>query len=215
MSDSSGSKLASAMSLDAAVTPRKQPRQARAAATVAAVVEAAARILEAEGLGGFNTNAVAARAGVSIGSLYQYFPGKDAILAALIRREAEAFDAALTQAVAAATELGTSSAVGLLARVAVAHQASRPRLARLLDLEEQRLGLVEEVEAAGARIGDVLTRFLAERRLGDAEAALDILHLSRGLIDGALERGALENLDGRLAWAILGYLALSRPAPAA
>ena len=203
------------MSVEAAVTPRKRPRQARAAATVAAVVEAAARILEAEGLGGLNTNAVAAKAGVSIGSLYQYFPGKDAILAALIRREAGAFDAALAEAMATATELGTSSAIALLARVAVAHQASRPRLARLLDLEEQRLGLAEEVEATGARIGEVLARFLAERRLGDAEAALDILHLSRGLIDGALERGALENLDSRLAWAILGYLALSRQAPGA
>ena len=215
MSDLSASELASPMSLEAAVTPRKRPRQARATATVAAVVEAAARILEAEGLGGFNTNAVAAKAGVSIGSLYQYFPGKDAILAALIRREAEAFDAALTQAVAATNELGTPSAVALLARAAVAHQASRPRLARLLDLEEQRLGLAPEVEATGARIGGVLTRFLAERRLGDAEAALDILHLSRGLIDGALERGSLENLDGRLAWAILGYLALSRQTPGA
>ena len=203
------------MSLEAAVTPRKQPRQARATATVAAVVEAAARILEAEGLGGFNTNVVAARAGVSIGSLYQYFPGKDAILAALIRREAEAFDVALTEAVAATVELGTSSAVALLARVAVAHQAARPRLARLLDLEEQRLGLAEEADASGARTGGAIARFLADRRLGDAEAAWDILYLSRGLIDGALDRGALENLEGRLTWAILGYLALSREAPAA
>ena len=203
------------MSSEAAVTPRKQPRQARATATVAAVVEAAARILEAEGLGGFNTNVVAARAGVSIGSLYQYFPGKDAILAALIRREAEAFDVALTEAVAATVELGTSSAVALLARVAVAHQAARPRLARLLDLEEQRLGLAEEADASGARTGGAIARFLADRRLGDAEAAWDILYLSRGLIDGALDRGALENLEGRLTWAILGYLALSRQAPTA
>jgi len=200
---------------DPAITPRKRPRQGRATATVAAVVEAAARILEAEGLGGFNTNAVAAKAGVSIGSLYQYFPGKDAILAALIRREAEAFDAALTRAVAETHELGTSSAVLLLARVAVAHQAARPRLARLLDLEEQRLGLAEEAEASGARTGGAIIRFLAGRRLGDAEAAWDILHLSRGLIDGALERGAVENLDQRLAWAILGYLALSRQAATA
>ena len=215
MSQTSYRVLASAMANPSDVTPRKQPSQPRAAATVAAVVEASARILEEGGLGAFNTNAVAARAGVSIGSLYQYFPGKDAILASLIRREAEAFDTALTEAVAQTGELGTSSAVALLAKVAVAHQASRPRLSRILDLEEQRLGLADEADAAGARTGGAIARFLAQRHLGEDEAAWDILHLSRGLIDGALERGAAEGLEKRLAWAILGYLALSRQAPSA
>jgi AcrR family transcriptional regulator len=197
------------------VNPRKQPSQPRAAATVAAVVEAAARILEAEGLGAFNTNAVAARAGVSIGSLYQYFPGKDAILAALVRREAEAFDAALTAAVAQSGDLGASSAVALLAQAVVAHQASRPRLSRILDIEEQRLGLADEVDAASARTAATLSRFIAQRHLGGDEAACDILHLARGLIDGALDRGAVDGLEKRITWAILGYLALSRQAPSA
>jgi AcrR family transcriptional regulator len=215
MSQASYRVPASAMANPSDITPRKQPRQPRAAATMAAVVEASARILEEGGLGAFNTNAVAARAGVSIGSLYQYFPGKDAILANLVRREAEAFDAALTEAVAQTGELGTSSAVALLAQVAVAHQASRPRLSRILDLEEQRLGLAGEADAAGARTGATIARFLAQRHLGEDEAAWDILHLSRGLIDGALERGAVDGLEKRLAWAILGYLALSRQAPSA
>lgn len=46
---------------------------------LATLLEAAAQVLEAKGLEGFNTNAVAERAGVSIGSLYQYFPSKDAL----------------------------------------------------------------------------------------------------------------------------------------
>ena len=54
--------------------PRKAPKQARARAAVTAVVEAAAHILERDGFAGFSTNAVAERAGVSIGSLYQYSP---------------------------------------------------------------------------------------------------------------------------------------------
>jgi AcrR family transcriptional regulator len=67
--------------------PRKQPRQARAQHTVNAIIEASARILEEQGHGGFTTNAVAELAGTSIGTLYQYFPDKDALLGALIARE--------------------------------------------------------------------------------------------------------------------------------
>lgn len=67
--------------------PRKRPRQARSVATFEAILEAAARILESLSFAGFNTNAVAELAGVSIGSLYQYFPSKDALIVELIRRE--------------------------------------------------------------------------------------------------------------------------------
>src|SRR5580698_10427561 len=70
-----------------ALAPRKAPTQRRATATVEAILEAAARILETQGLEGYTTNAVAERAAVSIGSLYQYFPNRDALTAALIERE--------------------------------------------------------------------------------------------------------------------------------
>jgi AcrR family transcriptional regulator len=71
----------------APVSPRKSPLQARAQDTVEAILEAAARILAEHGSGGLNTNSIASRAGVSIGSLYEYFPGKEAILVALARRQ--------------------------------------------------------------------------------------------------------------------------------
>ena len=74
----------------ASQTPRNQrrkPRQARSRATWEAIVEAAAQILERRGPTAFNTNEVAERAGVSIGTLYQYFEDKHAILAAAARRE--------------------------------------------------------------------------------------------------------------------------------
>lgn len=66
---------------------RRKPRQARAEETVLAILEAAAQILEKGGLPAFNTNAVAERAGVSIGTLYQYFSDKNAILKTLAQRE--------------------------------------------------------------------------------------------------------------------------------
>jgi AcrR family transcriptional regulator len=66
---------------------RKRPRQARAQATFDAIVEAAARILAEDGGLRLTTNRIAARAGVSVGSLYQYFPERRAIVRALLERE--------------------------------------------------------------------------------------------------------------------------------
>src|SRR4030081_2552574 len=66
---------------------RRIPRQARAGETVSLILEATAQILEAGGLPAFTTNAVAERAGASIGTLYQYFAEKNAILLALARQQ--------------------------------------------------------------------------------------------------------------------------------
>ncbi|WP_343303943.1 TetR/AcrR family transcriptional regulator [Mesorhizobium retamae] len=65
---------------------RKEPRQARSRATVETIVQAGARILSDEGWVGFTTNRVAELAGVSIGSLYQYFPDKLSLVDAIRHR---------------------------------------------------------------------------------------------------------------------------------
>ncbi|WP_341678371.1 TetR/AcrR family transcriptional regulator [Niveibacterium sp. SC-1] len=65
---------------------RKQPRQARSLLMVESILEAAARVLAEHGYAGANTNRIAEVAGVSVGSLYQYFPNKDALIAALHER---------------------------------------------------------------------------------------------------------------------------------
>ncbi len=72
---------------------RRKPKQARARATADSILEAAVQVLQRDGAAGFNTNHVAERAGVSIGTLYQYFPGKEAILLAAAKREMEKPDA--------------------------------------------------------------------------------------------------------------------------
>ena len=65
---------------------RKTPSQTRAMRTVDTLFEAATRIMASEGEAGFTTNRIAERAGFSIGTLYQYFPSKEAIVVALVRR---------------------------------------------------------------------------------------------------------------------------------
>lgn len=68
-------------------SPRKSGRQSRARETVEAIVQASRLLVSREGLERLNTNRIAELAGVSVGSLYQYFPGKDAVVHALLERE--------------------------------------------------------------------------------------------------------------------------------
>lgn len=84
------------MARQAAENVRVTPRQGRAQATVEAILEAAAQLLERDGEAGFNTNAIAERAGVSIGTIYRYFPDKRAILVALAEEERRAHQARMS-----------------------------------------------------------------------------------------------------------------------
>ena len=196
------------------VSPRKRPRQKRSAATVEVILDGAARILEREGLERFNTNAVAAAAGVSIGSLYQYFPGKDALMAALVRRDATRFAAEVEAAVAERPGEDWREAVLRLIAAAVGHQLDLPNLARILDFEEARLPLDDQTAAAErammAAIVGVLRR--GEGALADLdlmEAAADLIHLTRALVDAEGRKAEPDRagLSRRLRRAVFGYLA--------
>src|SRR5688572_26828094 len=82
----------------AVLEPRKTPRQARSAATVEAIHTAAIQVLLAEGVARLTTTRVAERAGVSVGTMYQYFPHKEALLFALVRQKLEEIAAAMEAA---------------------------------------------------------------------------------------------------------------------
>jgi AcrR family transcriptional regulator len=77
------------------LAPRKLPKQTRSRESVEAILQAAAQVFERHGYAAGTTNRIAARAGVSVGTLYQYFPNKDAILVALVREHLEEGTAAL------------------------------------------------------------------------------------------------------------------------
>jgi AcrR family transcriptional regulator len=80
-----------------ALRPRKQPLQSRSRETVHAILRAAAQVFSARGYAATTTNHIAARAGVSIGSLYEYFPSKDALLVALLEEHLAEAEAILTK----------------------------------------------------------------------------------------------------------------------
>lgn len=190
-------------------TQRKVPRQARSVETVRAIVEATARILEQSGLGEFTTNAVAERAGVSIGSLYQYFPGKEALIGALIVRETSLLIADWETSLAART--GREALAGLIAS-AVSHQLRRPALARLLDLEEARLPFDPDTRHVTQRLRSILLNVLDRadiaRQVDPDVAAQDVLAIIKGMVDTAGEHGELNqaNLGSRVCRAVYGYL---------
>src|SRR5690242_12476623 len=86
------------MAASARAQARKKPLQERSKQTVGAILHAAARVFADLGYANTSTNHIAEKAGVSIGSLYQYFPSKDAILVALAEQHVEnAFAAVLEQ----------------------------------------------------------------------------------------------------------------------
>jgi AcrR family transcriptional regulator len=80
---------------DTRTETRKSPKQERSRRTVDRILDAAARIFHECGYPGATTNDIADEAGVSVGSLYQYFPNKDALLVALTRRHIESTTASL------------------------------------------------------------------------------------------------------------------------
>lgn len=114
--------------------PRKTPRQERSRDTVAAILAAAARVFAASGYARSTTNHIAQRAGVSIGSLYEYFPSKDAILVALTEQHVDEAEHALAARLIQmrSTELPLDEVVHALVQVMVDLHARDPGLHRVL-----------------------------------------------------------------------------------
>lgn len=194
---------------------RKAPRQARSRATVEAIVEAGAHVLGRRGWAGFTTNEVAEVAGASIGSLYQYFPNKLALLEAIRRRHFEDVRAVAR----AARDEGASLArrVEALVRGMAAAHGGRPALHRALLDEAPR----SEADAdAGAFEADYLSGYgaliaAAEGRAGcdcDPIAAQVLAAAVENVIHDAARRGTLETpaLGRELTKLINGYLAARR-----
>ena len=151
--------------LRTALVPRKRPSQERSRFTVEAILEAAADILVREGFARLTTNRIADRAGVNIASLYQYFPGKEAIVAELRRQHGAAERAAVREALVLRRDAGLEPTLRALISRGVAAHAVAPALHRAFadHLPALRYREIEETDAA---VFGEMTRFLVQSAKG-------------------------------------------------
>lgn len=116
---------------EAVILERKFPKQERARVTREAIFEAAARIIEERGSRALNTNAIAARAGISIGTLYGHFASKDAILVSMARVRLERDGVAVLQEFVKEVDPGTSR-TRLAVRALIDLHLTRPEVRRVV-----------------------------------------------------------------------------------
>ncbi|MEI7037605.1 TetR/AcrR family transcriptional regulator [Fulvimonas yonginensis] len=144
--------------------PRKTASQERSRATVGALLEATARILVKEGFDKASTNRIAEVAGVSVGSLYQYFPGKEALVAAVIERHRQEILQTVRSELAKAWTLPVEQAMRKLVAVAVKAHRVDPRLHHVLTEQIPRVGRLETLETFGRENFALFRTYLESRR---------------------------------------------------
>ena len=175
-------------------SPKKRPRQSRSAATFDAIVDAAAHILREAGYEALTTNRAAERAGVSIGSLYQYFPNKAAILAELSRRHEVELERGMTDIIARADAMSLEEVITALIEDNARAHSHDPALHRVLFEETPSLGPNDWRDGFAQRAVDMVIALLERRRaevtVTDLPlAALVVAQSVEAVIHGAALRG--------------------------
>ena len=144
--------------------PRKHASQERSRATVDALVEATARILVRDGFDKASTNRIAEAAGVGIGSLYQYFPCKEALVAAVIDRHKKEVIEVVRGALAEAATEPIAQAVRRLVAAAIRAHRIDPKLHHVLAEQIPRMGKLENVEAFNRETYALFGAYLESRK---------------------------------------------------
>jgi AcrR family transcriptional regulator len=132
--------------------PRKVPRQQRSRETVDVILAATARVLTKEGFDRASTNRIAEAAGVSIGSLYQYFPSKEALVAALVERHIEEMSSALEAEMEKLADAPLESVVRGMVTLMIEAHAVDPELHRVLNEQVPRVGRLHRLHEVEARM---------------------------------------------------------------
>jgi len=190
---------------------RKAPRQQRSRVTVDVIVEAATRVLARRGWARFTTNEIAAVAGVSVGSLYQYFPNKLAIAEAIRQRHLDEVLVALSGAGDDNEAIPLDQRAARFADGVIAAHSVDEALHRVL-LDEVPLvarSSYAEFEAQYQRRYRALIAASASGAAGDDETAARVLSSAvEGVVHAAAHRGdlGLPALRSELVRLILAYL---------
>lgn len=161
------------------VSPRKLPRQTRSTATVDAIVAATAQVLASHGYEGATTALIAKRAGTSVGSLYQYFPTKEALVIAVAERHLQDMMGVFATVIPAnAAEAPLEGMIRALVKSAVDAHAVDPTLHRILSQEALRVGQLDFVLATEKMLVAFIAELFRQRedvRKVDAELAAYIV----------------------------------------
>lgn len=189
--------------------PRKRPQQARAQSTVHAILEATAQVLEREGPEAATTTRIAEVAGVSVGTLYQYFSHRDAIYDALQEREFERA-IVLMQTVLSDNNLAKSprETVSGCVQGMLALYQTNPGMHRVLAMEALRATKADRIHSFDLRVIGLVRHFLtasgaAVRRKNADAAAFVAVQSVRAIMLAAL----LENPPGLNDQALIDELA--------
>jgi AcrR family transcriptional regulator len=138
------------------LVPRKTPRQARSLYTHEAILEAAIQVLLQFGLKRLTTTRVAERAGVSVGSLYQYFPNKNALLSMVLRHHLNAIGDTVSATCEACVGESLGVVVTRVIHAFVDVKFSRPEVSRALYLPMVELDGATMVAEQSQRVAGAL-----------------------------------------------------------
>lgn len=162
------------MRSDTSTNPRKLPTQDRSKETVEAILQAMALVLKREGYDRASTRRVAEAAGVSVGSLYQYFPNKESLVVALYNRHLREliseFESRFGEFVRAPLPEAVRGLVGASLRL----HALDPELHRVLVEQIPRSGRPDPEDALARRFQEIIRAFLQEREAEIRPANLDL-----------------------------------------
>lgn len=200
--------------LAVSLKPRKKPQQQRSRATIDTIFEATIQVLLANGFDKTTTIQIADRAGVSIGSLYQYFPNKRALLAAIVRRHVGGVVDATVAACKSVHGQPIEAMCATMIAAFVDAKTRRPDISRALYLPTAAVNgdeIVKEESSRGARAVHDMLITASDAKFEQPQIVSSVLVASivgptRAVIEAGGDRSTFDALKLHLTALCVGYL---------